>query len=622
MKLSRLALAIALTPGLALAQTSSREDALKLSDTLITANRDVQQRSESSAASSVFTRADIERLQPSSVLELLNRVPGVQMFSPGGRGATSSLYVRGTSSAQSLVLIDGQRINSASAGGSPLEHLNVEQIERVEVLRGSRSAVYGPDAIGGVIQIFTRRASGDGLQPRLRLGYGSRNTWERSLGLSGGNESTRFSLSASSDDTHGIDRTTHTQARPDSDHDAYRNNALSLNLSHRFNDNLEAGLSMLDQRGESEYDMGFDGAYPYADFQLTSYSGFLSARLSDAWQSRLELGHSENRSTERFDDTLVSSPFNTYRDSAAWLNTLNLDGGHSLILGADWHEETLHSNTTYTEQQRWNQGFLAQYTWQGEQFATELGLRHDKNEQFGSKNSFNTALTYHVTPDNDLILSYAEGFRVPTFNDLYYPADPIYGGGGNPNLKPEESRSYELQWRSQLAAGTRLEASLYRTDLKDAIAGWPAENIGRARINGFEAALQQNLFGWQAGVGISLIDPRDRANGHTLPRRAKRTLNLDLDRAFGDFNIGATWQLTSRSYDDAANTRELPGHGLLNLRSSWQATDELNLALKVDNLLDKDYARAYYGVGYPSQYYPYANEGRTALVSVTWTPEL
>jgi len=621
MKLSRLALAIALTPGLALAQTSSREDALKLSDTLITANRDVQQRSDSSAASTVFTREDIDRLQPSSVSELLNRVPGVQVIQNGGRGTSSSLFIRGTSSAQSLVLVDGQRIGSASAGGSPLEHLNVEQIERIEVLRGPRSAVYGADAIGGVVQIFTRRASGEGLNPRLRLGYGSRNTWERSLGLSGGNESTRFSLSASADDTRGINHTD-SRVRPDSDHDAYRNNAFSLNLNHRFNERLEGGFSVLDQRGESEFDYGSYGAYPYSDFQLSSYSGFLSANINERWTSRVELGHSENRYIERADDVSLSGPFSTYRDSASWLNTLALGSGQSLLLGFDWHMDSLNSDTQYDEDERWNQALFVQHSWQGEVFSTELGLRHDKNEQFGSENTFNGALTYHLDADNDVILSYAEGFRAPTFNDLYWPdfCDPSFGcsSSSNPNLKPESSKTYELQWRSQLAEKTLLQASLYRTDIEDAIVFVDIpRNVQKARINGFEASLQQELFGWQGNAALSIIDPRDRDSGHTLPRRAKRTLSLDLDRQFGDIGIGATWQAFSRSYNALANTEELPGYGLLSLRSNWQATSEITLGLKVDNVLDKDYTRAIHWTGAE-----YMGEGRTALVSVTWTPEL
>lgn len=615
MKLSRIALAVAMAPGLATAQAASTDAALKLADTVISANRDAQARSESSAASSVFTRADIDRLQPSSVADLLQRVPGVQITRSGGLGSTVGLYIRGTKSAQSLVLIDGQRVGSASAGGSPLEYLSIEQIERVEVLRGSRSAIYGSDAIGGVIHIITRRASGDGLTPRVRVGYGTHNTWERSVGLSGGNQDTRFSLNASADETGGINRSFASNA-PDNDRDAYRNNAFSASLNHRFNDEIEAGFSVLDQRGESEYDFGWGGQHPYADFQVSSYSGFLAVQANEIWKTRLELGHSENRSAERFDDTQGSSPFNTYRDTLAWLNTVELGNGHSLIVGADGYEDTLHSNTAYDQDSRWNHGLIAQHNFRGERFATELGLRHDKNEQFGSVNTFSGALTYALDDANDLVFSYAEGFRAPTFNDLYWP------GGGNPSLKPESSKSYEVQWRSQLAEHTRLETSVYRIDLRDAIAGWPAKNVDEARINGFEANLQQALFGWQTQLGLSLIDPRDRETGQVLSRRAKRTLNLDVDRQFGDFSFGASWLAVSRSYDDAANRREIAGNGVLNLRSAWQATQEVSLGLKVENVFDKAYSRAQYSVGWPAEYNLYREAGRTALMSVTWTPTL
>ena len=183
----RLALTLSLlpTPEL-LADTFERDQALKLPDVVISANRQVEARNDSSAANTVFTRDDIERLQPASVTDLLSRVPGVQVAPLGGRGSLPGIYIRGTKSAQSLVLVDGQRIGNATSGDSNLQRLNINQIERVEVLRGSRSVIYGADAVGGVIQIFTRRGNEQGLQPRLHLGVGSRRTWERSLGLSGG----------------------------------------------------------------------------------------------------------------------------------------------------------------------------------------------------------------------------------------------------------------------------------------------------------------------------------------------------------------------------------------------------------------------------------------------------
>lgn len=631
MKSLRFALPLLLLPATdLLAETFERDDALKLPNVVISANRQVQARNDSSAANTVFTRDDIDRLQPTSVTDLLSRVPGVQVAPTGGRGSLPGIYIRGTKSAQSLVLVDGQRIANTTSGDSGLQYLNVDQIERVEVLRGSRSVIYGSDAIGGVIQVFTRRNAEQGLQPRLKVGFGSHQTWERSVGLSGGDERTRFNLGASLDETAGIN-STHTSFPSDGDHDAYRNQSVSLNLSHAFSDELEAGFNLLDNRGKSEYDNSFGrynvvtgqtlGQKPYTDYTVSSASGYLDAKLNERWQSRLELGHSENRDTKR--DTLSDdfSVFNTYRDSVNWQNDLTLNDQNSLILGGDWYEDRLHGSTTFTENSRWNRAAFVQHRFHGEGFSTELGLRRDQNQQFGGQNSWSGTLTLPVNPDNDLLLSYSEGFRAPTFNDLYYPDE--YGfKNSNPDLKPETSKSYEMQWRSQLSDTRRLEASLYRTDIQDAIVFGSdgPQNVSSARINGFEAALKQELFGWESSLGLAMIDPRDRDSGRTLARRARRTLSLDLDRQFDQFGVGASWQAVSSSYDDPKNQQPLGGYGLLGLRASWAVNREIVLNMKVDNLLDKAYSRALYQ--YQGQQYGYREEGRALMVGVTWTPDL
>jgi len=627
MKASRLLLTLTLLPtGQLLADTLEREQALKLPDTLISANRQVQARNDSSAANTVFTRDDIDRLQPSSVTDLLQRVPGVQVAQSGGRGSVPGIYIRGTSSAQTLVLVDGQRIGSSSSGDSNLQHLNIQQIERVEVLRGSRSVIYGSDAIGGVIQIFTRRSAEQGLQPRLHLGLGSHQSWERSIGLSGGDQQTRFSLGASLDDTAGSNRT-HESYASDRDDDAYRNQSLSLSLSHAFNDDWEAGLNLLDNRGKSEFDNPF-GRFdsntfeslpqnPYSEFAVSSFSSYIDGRINEAWKSRLELGHSENR--EKTFDKLSDerTVFNTYRDSVNWQNDLTLDEHNSLIVGGDWYQDRVNSSTAFAEDSRWNRAAFIQHRFKAESFSTELGLRRDQNQQFGGQNSWSGTLTLPLNADNDVLLTYSEGFRAPTFNDLYYP------DFSNPDLKPETSKSYELQWRSQLSESTRLETSLYRTDLEDAIifgSNSRPQNVASARINGFEATLRQELFGWQSNLGLAIIDPRDRDTGHTLARRARRTLSLDLDRQFDRLGLGASWQAVSSSYDDLANQQRLGGYALLGLRSSWALNREVRLELKVDNLLDKSYSRVLYS--HDSAQYGYREQGRAWMFGVTWTPEL
>ncbi|OZY60887.1 TonB-dependent receptor [Pseudomonas lundensis] len=612
----RLALILSVIPASSvLADTEGRDNALKLPQTLITGNRQVQARSDSSSANTVFTRDDIDRLQPTGLTDLLGRVPGVQVARSGGRGALPGIYIRGTKSAQSLVLVDGQRMANATSADSNLQYLNIDQIERVEVLRGSRSVIYGSDAIGGVIQIFTRRGADQAPQLRLHSAQGSYGSSQNSVGVSGGDDHTRFNLSGALENTAGINRTT-VSYPVDNDHDAYRNKSVSLNLNHHLNDGLEIGLSAIKSEGKTELDATF-GQKSYSNFDISSVGSFIDAQLSERWNSRLELGHSENREKTRDKLSPDLYSFNTYRDSLNWQNSLSLDDQNSLMLGFDAYQDRVRSSTAFDKDSRWNRAVFVQHRFQGEGFSTELGLRHDKNQQFGSNNTWSASLTVPLNAANDVLLSYSEGFRAPTFNDLYYPQF------GNPALEPEHSKSYELQWRSQLSETSRLETSLYRTDIQDAIvadADWIQQNIGAARITGFESALQQEWFGWQSSLGLAIIDPRDRDTGKTLSRRARRTLSLDLDRQFDRLGVGASWQAVSSSYNDEQNQQPMGGYALLGLRAHWQANSDVRLDVKVDNLLDKTFTRALYG--YDGNYYGYREERRSLQVAVTWTPSL
>lgn len=621
MKRSRLALAIAALPLAAAAESSlDYEQALKLPNTVVTASRTAQDSKETTAAVTVFTRDDIERLQPVNVADLLSRVPGVQVQQSGGRGSTTSVRVRGTSNAQSLVLVDGVRVGSASAGGASLQHLNLEQIERIEVLRGARSAVYGSDAIGGVIQIFTRRGS-EGLQGRVRVAAGNKGLWERSLGLSGGDQQTTFNLSASLDEITGLDRTEKTH--PTSmDHDVYRNKAFSFSLAHALTDQVKAGINVLEQRGKNEYDSTSNKAsQPYSKFIVSTTSAYMDVQATEQWNTKLTLGHSEDKSSN-YDKLFAGvDDFNTYRDSATWLNTLSLTEQHSLLFGADYLKDKLRSTGDFTKTSRWNQAAFIQHNFQGELFSTELGLRHDKNQQFGNKNTWDAAFTLPFNQDHSITLSYAEGFRAPTFNNLYGPV----GWGSNPDLKAEKSKGYELQLHSQLAENLRLEASLYRINIKDMIASvgvYPnskMENVDKARINGFEASLLHKIYDLDGSLNISIIDPRDRKSGKQLGRLAKRTLSYDLDKQLGAFGVGATWKLASNSTDSYTKDN-IAGYGTLDLRGSWQANDELGFDLRLGNIFDKGYTRAQYS--YQGSNYGYREDPFTIRLGLTWTPNL
>jgi len=317
MKLSRLALAVALLPGTQVFADTTDANSYQLPNMLVTSARQAEPRATATAANTVFTRADIQRLQARSVPELLRRVPGVTVGSAGG---LPSLSLRGTGTAQTLVLLDGQRISSATSGFARLDYLAIDNIERVEVIRGPRSSLYGADAIGGVIQIFTR--SGEpGVKPEIRLAAGSDQTFQRSLNLATGTERTRVHLGASLDERDGFDISRDNRGA-DSDNDGQRARAMHLKLDHQLNADWQAGLSLNDQRGENEYDDAYDFApgTPQDEFRVSSYSGYLDGQLTDVWNSRLELG----RSFDRNKVVGAGSPWNngfleTTRHSAAWI---------------------------------------------------------------------------------------------------------------------------------------------------------------------------------------------------------------------------------------------------------------------------------------------------------------
>lgn len=602
-----------LVPGLLASGIALANSAVDLPDTVVTASRQAQSLSSTPAATTVFTRSEIERLQPSSVADLLRRVPGASVTTTGGQGSLTSLSLRGTGSTQSLVLVDGQRIGSASAGQPSLEFLNIDQIERIEVIRGPRSAIYGSDAIGGVVQIFTRQGE-SGLNPRVTAGIGSNNTYRRHVGMSGGNQQTRFDLGASLNETAGFDRTRHEEPG-DQDDDGYRNRAFNASLSHNFTDEVEAGVRLLEQSGNTEYDLNGN---PEDDFTLSTVATHLQWQVSQLWTTRLEAGHAEDKRSSHYDANAfgpaATYSYNTYRDSASWLNSLRLSEQHSLQTGVDWYQDRLRSTGSYLETERYNRAAFVQHRFEGEAYQTELGWRHDDNEQFGNANTFNAALTVPVTDNQQVVASYGEGFRAPTFNDLYTSF------GANPNLRPERSKSYELQWRGQVQTA-QLQAAAFRTDIDDLILLDPfftAQNISRARIHGLELSASTQVAGWDTLLAATWLDPRDRNSGNQLPRRPKRLLSLDVDRQLGVFGIGFSLSANSQRYNDPANEQELAGYGLVEARARWDMTPALRWDLKVGNLLDKDYSLANYN--YNGRTYGYREDDINAQLSVSWTP--
>lgn len=586
-------------PSLALAA-----DPLSMPHQLVTTSRTAQDLDRSLAAVTLIERADIERLQATSLAELLQRVPGVTLANNGGPGKTTSLFMRGSNSTHTLLLIDGVRIGSATSGAAALQDLPVELIERIEVVRGPRSSLYGSEAIGGVIHIFTRREERAGLRPFLSLGTASRDTHSASAGLSARQGASWFNLGVAASDTDAIDAKTRGSSGHEDDRDGYRSRSLSLRAGHRLNEAIELEGSFLQADSRNHYDAlsrsGTSGLDAHADGlqRVTSLAAHL--RPLDPWQMTLRAGRSEDRS-DAFQDARFFSRFASERDSLSWQNDIQLGEGHILVLGSDYLRDRIDSTTAYQQDSRDNHGYFIQYLGSHQRHDWQWALRRDVDEQFGDHETGSLAWGYALSEDLRLYASAGTAFKAPTFNQLYFP------GFGNPALDAETSQSLELGLVGRSDWG-QWSASVYRTHIDDLIATVTVDGrsqalgVDEARLRGLELSLASRWLGWDWQAAYSLVDAENRSDrrsrsgiayyGKALNRRPARTLNLDIDRRFGALTLGAGVHAQSRRYDDLENQTPLAGFVTLDLRGEWQFSPQWRLQLKAANLLNADYQTA------------------------------
>ncbi len=548
---------------------------------VVTATRTARTVDETLASVTVITREDIERTQAKSVAELLASEPGLDTAVNGGYGKTTSLYLRGTNSDHTLVLIDGVKINSATSGGASWQYLPVEQIERIEIVRGPRSGLYGADALGGVVQIFTRTPS-ERFRAGAEAGYGTYGTSRIAADVAGATGATRFSLMGSHFNTDGIDART-ASAGNEGDRDGYRNESVSARVIHRFSPGTELEAHALHAQGFTDY----DGTPNQTAFNQDTTGLRLRFTPHERWQMKLEAGNSRDYA-DSFRNGGFYSTFNTNRYTAAWQNDVTLGKDQLLTLGLDYQDDRVGSDTNYTAKERANTGIFAQHQGKFGAHDLSLALRHDDNEQFGTNGSGTLAWGYALRPTLRSRLSYGTAFKAPTFNQLYYP------NYGTATLRPEESESYEAGLRGKTAWGN-WDVRAYQTNVDNLIAtvqvgsNYVAQNVDRARIKGMEAEIGTRLDGWDTRAGLSLMDPRDTGRDKILNRRAKRSLKLETDRAFGAWRVGGTWLAQGHRYDDVNNTVRLGGYGVLNLRVQYDLSKQLVLRTNVDNVFDKAY---------------------------------
>lgn len=587
-----------------------------LSPVIVTATRTAITVDDALSSVSVITRADIERLQPVSLIDLLQGLPGVTFAQSGGLGQQSSLFLRGTNSSHTLLLIDGVRVGTVSAGIPAFDQLPLDQIERIEVVRGPRSSLYGADAIGGVIQIFTRHGQQNGrMTPSLRLGGGSRGYADAQLGLSGGDTHAWYNLSVGGQYTRGINACRVGAAEAfagcfadEPDADAYRNRNALANAGYRWDNGTELAGTWL----RSDSHVEFDGA-PYGN-QHHNVQQVAGARLGfdplPAWRVTLGAGQSLD-DQHTYNDGVFVRYGNSRRNQASWQNDVSLADNQLLTLGIDWQREHLSSDTAYLDDRRSDTGGYAQYQGSFGRHEIQFSLRRDDNQQFGNHTTGAAAWGYAFDHGLRLSASWGSAFHAPTFNDLYYPY-----GSGNPDLQPETSRSAELGL-TQKRDGWHWALNTYQTTIDQLIsldANFFPRNISRARIRGLEVQAGTQLAGWQVEGYLTLQRPENRGgsanDGHLLPRRPERTARVELDRRFGAFGVGATVLAAGARYDDLANLHRLGGYTTTDLRASYAFAPGWQVEARLANAFDRDYETVYY----------FNQPGRSWYLTVRYAP--
>jgi len=597
-----------------------------LDPVIVTATRTAITEDEALSSVTVITRADIERLQPVSVIDLLQGLPGVTFAQSGGLGQQSSLFLRGTNSTHTLVLIDGVRIGSITAGLAAFEQIPVEQIERIEIVRGPRSSLYGADAIGGVIQIFTRHGQRDGgITPSLSVTSGSHHFLGSEAGLSGGDSHAWYNLSLGGEYTSGIPACRMGAAEAgagcfvdDPRNDAYRNWNGAANGGYRWDDGTELAVTWL----RSKNDVEFTGS-PYGGDQAVNAQEVAGARLSfnplEIWKVTLNAGQSRDNSSTFYQGTYFGQYYprtptgyaDSRRNQASWQNDITLAANQLLTVGADYQQEHIASDTGYLDSTRGDAGAYAQYQGTFGQNELQLSARHDHNDQFGNHNTGAVAWGYAFDHGLRLSASYGSAFHAPTFNDLYYPF-----GSGNPDLKPETSHSVEIGL-TQKTDSWNWAVNAYQTKIDQLItldANFFPLNISSARIRGIEGQFGFTLGDWQVQNYLTLLQPKNddggANNGNLLPRRPEQTARIDVDRRFGAFAIGGSFNADGKRYDDLANQHRLGGYTTTDLRASYTFARDWRVEARLANAFDRQYETVYY----------YNQPGRTWFLTMRYSP--
>ena len=539
-----------------------------------------------------ISREDIEAAGTSTLVELLQRKAGVEIRSNGGPGQTASVMIRGAKSEQTLLLIDGLRVGSVSSGSPAFENIPLEMIERIEVVKGPLSGLYGSDAIGGVVQIFTRTDSRSRLS--ADVGFGSYKTRMANAGITAIQGNTAFTLNAGYQDVGAPRSASNADAGPfifNPDRDPYRNSNVLAKLSHTFSSGANLSASAWQSVGHIRFDAGPDdnpsnkqilsGIQLNGEFQFTSF-----------WKSSLRVGQTTD--DIRVESAVFPDTFKSEQNQGVWFNQFNTGFGE-LNVGAELRKEKVASeNTNFDAKTRDTRSIFGGYLGQFGASKIELALRRDQEDQFGRRNTGSLAYGYKLSSAFRVYARVGSAFRAPSFNDLYYPQF------SNPLLKPERSRQAE--------AGIKFSQSEYNASLVyfdnrigDLIvfdlATFLPQNINRARIKGWELGGDTVVAGLALKAALTVQQPEDVETGKQLRSRARQFGNLSASRTFGAFAVSTDISASSRRFDsgDEAAGSRMAGYALLGASLRYRIDKTWIVELSGQNLTNRGYelARGY-----------------------------
>ncbi|MFC0254555.1 TonB-dependent receptor domain-containing protein [Massilia consociata] len=586
----------AAAPALALAVLSSFVSSAfaQSADTvLVTANRMPQRALDVIADTTVIHAEEISRSGAGSVADVLQRQRGIEIARNGSAGASTSVYLRGANSNQVVVLLDGVRIGSATSGAAAWNAVPLGTIERIEIVYGPLSTLYGADAIGGVIQIFTRKGEG-GPALGASAGLGSNATRQLDASVHGAGSGVRYVFSAGHEESDGFSATRPGAFGYNPDKDGYRRRNANGQLSLALAPGHEVGAQFLHSDLRAQYDSG-PGPYDVHNEQdLNTAAVYVSSQFLPNWRSTVQYARSDDK-LGSFTSAAASgaSQIDTQQDELTWQNTIALGPDTLQVLYAHRKEDVASSSSAALTRARITNAYAAAYSARRGSHLVDVSARHDRSV-YGNKNTGAAGYGYNFGNGWRATASVGTSFRAPTFNELYFP------GYGLPTNRPEKGRNHEAGLRYD-AGPVQFDATVFRNRLTDMIVnanpcpgrtGSCAYNVNQATLEGLSLSAETRMAGISLRGSLDWQDPKDETTGRQLARRARKHASFMADYTVGTVKAGAELLLSGERFDDAANQRRLGGYGLLNLYTSWQVTPDVSLLVRVNNAADKQYELA------------------------------